>query len=82
MKKTIYSKHGKLIAQRLVGIRNKAGLTQRALATKLNREPSLVAHYELGERRVDMAEFYWICKACGASPCKEASALMQAFDKI
>ncbi|MCG8634021.1 MAG: helix-turn-helix domain-containing protein [Desulfobacterales bacterium] len=47
-------------------IRNKAGLTQRALATKLNREPSLVAHYELGQRRIDMAEFYWICKACGS----------------
>ena len=57
MKKTINSKHGKIISQRLVEIRNKAGLTQRALAKKLNREPSLVAHYELGQRRIDLAEF-------------------------
>jgi transcriptional regulator with XRE-family HTH domain len=61
---------------------NKAGLTQRALAKKLNREPSLVAHYELGQRRIDLAEFYCICKACGASPHKEASDLMKAFDQI
>ena len=81
MKKTINSKYGKIISQRLVDIRNKAGLTQRALAKKLNREPSLVAHYELGQRRIDLAEFYWICKACGASPHKEASDLMKAFDQ-
>lgn len=82
MKKMIFSKHGKLISQKLAEIRKEAGLSQRALAKKLNREPSLVAHYELGQRRIDLAEFYWICKACGASPHKEASALMKAFDKI
>lgn len=81
MKKTINSKHGKIISQRLVEIRTKAGLTQRALAKKLNREPSLVAHYELGQRRIDLAEFYWICKACGAIAHKEASDLMKAFDQ-
>lgn len=82
MKKTIFSNHGKAISQRLVEIRNKAGLTQRALAKKLNREPSLVAHCELGQRRIDLAEFYWICKACGAAPHEEASALMKVFDKL
>ena len=82
MKKTIHSPHGKVISQKLVELRNKAGLTQRALAIKLDREHSFVAHYELGERRVDLAEFYWICKACGASPHKEASVLMNAFDTI
>lgn len=82
MKKTLFSKHGKVICQKLVDIRKKAGLTQRVLAKKLNRAPSLVAHYELGERRIDMAEFYWICKACGASSHKEASSLMKAFDRI
>ena len=82
MKKTINSKHGKIVSRRLVEIRNKAGLSQRALAKKLNREPSLVAHYELGQRRIDMAEFYWICKACGASPHKEAADLMKVFDNM
>ncbi len=82
MKKTIFSPHSKVISQKLVDIRKKSGLTQRGLAKILKREHSFVAHCELGERRVDLAEFYWICKACGASPQKEASNLIKAFDKI
>lgn len=81
MKKTIYSANGKLIAETLKRIRMEANLTQRDLARKLDREHSVVAHCELGERRVDLAEFFWICKACGASPSKEASELMKAFDE-
>lgn len=82
MKKTIFSPHGKIISKSLADIRKKAGLTQRELAKKLGREHSFVAHCELGERRVDIAELYWICKACGVSPHKEASDLMKVFDKI
>ena len=82
MKKTIHSPHGEVISQKLVELRNKAGLTQRELAKKLDKRHSFVAHCELGERRVDLAEFYWICKACDASPQKEASALISAFDAI
>jgi len=82
MKKTLHTEHGKIISQTLVSLRNKAGLTQRDLAQKLSREHSFVAHYELGERRIDLAEFYWICTACGALPYKEAASLMKAFSKL
>ncbi len=82
MKKTIHSEHATIISERLVNIRKKAKLTQRDLAKKLEREHSFVAHYELGERRIDLAEFYWICCACGASPHKEASDLMKAFAEL
>ena len=82
MEKTINSTRGKAVAERLIAIREGAELTQRALAERLEREHSFVAHCELGERRVDMAEFYWICKACGVSPYKEAASLMKAFEKL
>jgi len=82
MKKTLHSEHAKIISEKLVGIRKKAKLTQRDLAKRLEREHSFVAHYELGERRIDLAEFYWICSACGAIPHKEASNLMKAFAKL
>ena len=82
MKKTIHSEHSTIISARLVNIRKKAKLTQRDLAKKLEREHSFVAHYELGERRIDLAEFYWICCACGALPHKEASDLMKAFAEL
>lgn len=82
MKKTLHSEHSAIIAEKLINIRKKAKLTQRELANLLEREHSFVAHYELGERRIDLAEFYWICSACGAVAHKEAADLMKAFAKL
>ncbi len=82
MKKTIYSKQGQAVCGRLLEIRRKSGLTQRELGRELKKAHSFISKCELGERRVDLAEFYWICKACGASPEKEAAALMKSFDRL
>jgi transcriptional regulator with XRE-family HTH domain len=61
----------------MVSVRERAHLTQRHLAQKLRRERSLVGRLELGERRLDVVEFYWVCKACNVDPEKEARALMR-----
>jgi len=82
MKKTLHTEHNKLISEALVSFRKKAGFTQRDLAKLLDREHSFVAHYELGERRIDLAEFFWICSACGVSSDNEAAKLMRAFMKL
>jgi hypothetical protein len=37
---------------------------------------------ELGERRLDVIEFYWLCKACGANPEKVAAELMRRLAAI
>jgi transcriptional regulator with XRE-family HTH domain len=39
-----------------------AGLNQRELAKKLGRERSFVVRIELGERRLDVVEFFWVCQ--------------------
>jgi transcriptional regulator with XRE-family HTH domain len=80
MKKTIHSENGKIIADTVTRIRKSAGFTQRVLAQKLGRERSFIAYCELGERRIDLAEFFWICKACDASPSDEAFKLMSTFE--
>jgi transcriptional regulator with XRE-family HTH domain len=77
MNKTIHSRQSECIRKTLVALRKKAGLTQRQLAEKLDRERSLVGRLELGERRLDMVEFFWLCRACGADPVKEAGTLMR-----
>ena len=77
--KTIYTQQSQCVREALVKMRQKAGLTQRQLARKLGREHSLVSRLELGERRVDVAEFYWICRACGADPSRAANVLMREF---
>ena len=63
-------------------MRKAAGLTQRELAAKLKREQSFVARIEQGERRLDVLEFYWVCKACGVNPNKAADEVMRQFKRV
>lgn len=54
----------------LVRLRKEAGLTQRQLAHRLEREYSFVWRIEKGERRVDLVEFLWICRVLGADAAR------------
>ena len=82
MDKTIYSRQSECLQTTLAALRKEAGLTQRQLADKLHREHSLVGRLELGERRLDMVEFYQFCKACGVEPESTARKLMKNFEEI
>ena len=77
MDKTIFSRQSECLRTTLTALRKQAGLTQRQLAEKLGREHSLVGRLELGERRLDVVEFYHLCKACGAEPETTARKLMR-----
>ncbi len=70
---------GRLVHQKIVEIRKKAGYSQRQLAKKLGREHSFVARIEQGERRVDLVEFYLVCKACEISSEKIILDLLRKF---
>jgi len=63
MTDSIHSPEYKLVLAKLVEMRSDAGLTQRELAIKLGREHSFVWRIETGKRRLDVVEFYWVCKA-------------------
>jgi transcriptional regulator with XRE-family HTH domain len=82
VKKTIYTRQSESLCQMLAAMRKKAGLTQRQLADKLDRERSFIARLELGERRLDMVEFFWICKACGVNPEIFARQLIHKLQEI
>ena len=58
MNKTIYSKFSECLRAVLVQLRHDTGLTQRELATRLEREHGLVGRLELGERRLDLIELF------------------------
>jgi len=79
MTKSAHTPHYEKILAELVAMRKKAGLTQRQLAKKLNREYSFVWRIETGERRLDLVEFYWVCNACNFDPAKTYSRLVSAF---
>lgn len=63
-------------------MRKAAGLTHRQLAAQLEREVSFVWRIEHGERRVDVVEFFRICRVLKQDPSKMYADLAKTFDKI
>ena len=55
-KKSIFSPRYDAFLQHLREARQRAGLTQREAAAKMNRPQSWIAQSETGERRVDVIE--------------------------
>ena len=68
MQKSVHTKEYKALRAELRAIREKAGLSQRDLAAKLDVPHSWVAKVEAGERRIDVVEFSWLIAACGHDP--------------
>ena len=79
MRKSIHSPEYRLVLERLVALRHKAGLSQRELAEKLGREHSFVWRIETGERRLDVVEFHWVCEALGQDASRVYRDLIAAF---
>ena len=60
-------RHKRLMAA-LVEIREKAGVSQRELARRLDRAHSYVGRIETGDRRLDLPEFIEWCELLDADP--------------
>ncbi len=70
------AQHARMYAQLpgfLRKLRDDAGLTQRALGSRLGKPQSWVYNCETANRRVDVTEFIAWCEACGVKP-KDAFA--------
>lgn len=70
MTRSVYSPQYKLLRKMLAEQRSKAGLSQTELAEKLGVNQTYVSKYELGERRLDVVEFFEIAEAVGFDPIK------------
>lgn len=82
MNKTLQTAHSKIFRDHIRDLRNRAQMSQRDFAKAIGREHGMIARIELGERRVDVVEFFQLMKALGVSPEKEAAKLMRAFDRV
>jgi ribosome-binding protein aMBF1 (putative translation factor) len=67
MAKSIFSARQEKLQRLLKDARSGAGLTQEALAKKLDRPQSFVSKYESGERRLDLVELQDVCRGIGIS---------------
>ncbi|MGO4707036.1 helix-turn-helix domain-containing protein [Microvirga sp. 2MCAF38] len=52
----------------LIQARKEAGLTQTEVARRIGQRQTFVSKYELGERRLDAAEYLEISRSIGADP--------------
>ena len=82
MNKSIYSPKAKIVVERLKELRKKAGLTQRDLAAKLEVPRGTIGRIELGDRRVDVAEFHTILEVLGVNPEREFRAIAKSFSNL
>lgn len=67
----------KALLAALIQTRKDAGVTQVQLAERIGQRQTFVSKYELGERRLDVAEYIAIARAIGAEPAE----LMQKAEK-
>lgn len=79
MPKSTHTADYRLLREVLADLRETAGLSQRALAERLKVPHSWVGKVESGERRVDLVEFCWICRACDHDPAIVAAELIGQF---
>ena len=80
--KSIYTPKISLLCDRLRELREKSSLTQRDLAKKLEVPQTTIARMELGERRVDVAEFHTILEVLGVNPEREFRAMAKSFSNL
>lgn len=66
--KAQHSRAYRPIPELLRELREGAALTQRQLGERLDKPQSWVHNCEVGNRRVDLAEFIEWCKAVGVDP--------------
>lgn len=78
MEKTIHSSAYALFLELLKAERERVGLTQQAVATRLGATQTFVSKCERGERRLDVFELYSWCKALEI-PMAE---FVQRFDEV
>lgn len=64
--KSLHSPEHQALCELLIAARQKAGLTQQAVAKRLKRPQSFVAKVEGGERRFDVLELIDFLKAIEA----------------
>jgi transcriptional regulator with XRE-family HTH domain len=58
----------RVVGECLAAARSRAGVTQRKLASRLDKPQSFISAYENGQRRIDILEFLRIVMALGVDP--------------
>jgi len=77
MEKSTHTSEYAILRAELRSSREKAGLTQRQLAARLEVPHSWIFKVESGERRIDLVEFCWFIAACDIDPIPLSAKLLR-----
>jgi transcriptional regulator with XRE-family HTH domain len=72
----VNQKDYKHLGAALAAARDRAGLTQQALARLLRKPQSFISNYERGQRRIDVLELLRIVEALDGDPGKVFSDVL------
>lgn len=68
MPSPIFTDDYEILVNILVDTRRRARISQRLLSSRLGKSQSHINMIEQRQRRVELREFYLMCKALGADP--------------
>lgn len=68
MRKSVYSRESKVLAEFLAEARKNAGLHQADVAVRMGNDQTIVSNIERGHRRIDVIEFRNFADAIGRDP--------------
>lgn len=80
MPKTIFTGANQVIVEVLRRTRERSGLTQEELATRIERDQSHISLIEGSQRRLDLVEFIRIAEALGRDPVELFSEIFRAVE--
>jgi len=75
MSKTVFTGAHVHLVDALVKARKRSRLTQAQLGARIGKTQGFISLIERSQRRVDVLEFYAICRALGVSPVKMFAAI-------
>lgn len=75
--KTIYEAEYEILMKRLRQRRGGLGMTQKSVATELNRTRQWLSKIERCEIRIDVLQFARLCKIYGLDPSAELRSAME-----
>jgi transcriptional regulator with XRE-family HTH domain len=76
----IFSDDYQIMVDILIDTRQRAGVSQRALASRLGKSQSHINMIEQRQRRVELREFYLLCKALDADPVEVFQRITEALE--
>jgi transcriptional regulator with XRE-family HTH domain len=81
VEKSTHTSQYDALRAKLIEMRKAAKLNQRQLAAKLGREHSFVGRMEIGDRRLDVVELFWVCRALNRDPVQVFTEIAEELSR-